>query len=621
MHHRTLIPLLSALLLPALAFAAEPRPAPAARAPEKQVVVRLTISTAEQLAQVERAATGPWDCRPGLGTGDWQAPAGAVESFRRLGLGPTVIVSDVDELLRAEGSRLREAAPFDGAPAFFDDFRDLAAIDAKLNEFVAARPDLCARLNAGTSIEGRQIWVLRIARPSAPAGQPAVLLNGTQHAREWLSPMSVMYIADELVSKADSDPTLAAALDRFTFYIVPTVNPDGYAYTWTPGTASNPLPNRLWRKNKWRNASNALRGVDLNRNWGFQWGGAGASTNQSNETYRGTGPFSEPETQAMRDFITARPEILAHIDFHTYGRLILSPWGYTSLFPVENPRFGDVNAAMKSAIIGATGGVYTAGPSNVTIYPASGVAPDWMYGARGTAGWTIELAPGDGSQIPGSNPPQNYTGFVASPAQILPAGRESLAAALAMLDTLDGPARFSFMPDPLPNLLAPNAPTPVRWTVNDLRADAQPAGTRLFARVGLIGPFLEITPTADGDGWAAALPGAACGAVVQFYLSVPLAGGGQAFHPPQGPARPYQARTGTGSTPCAPCRADVSRDGFATGEDFDLFIEAFFTARRDALGVLIADLATAGSGATTPDTFLTGEDFDLFVQSFFTGCP
>ncbi len=100
----------------------------------------------------------------------------------------------------------------------------------------------------------------------------------------------------------------------------PCRHPDGYSYTWTN--------NRLWRKNR-RPNPNGSTGVDLNRNWGYQWGGEGASTSQGSDTYRGASGFSEPETQAIRDFITNRPYIRAHVDVHSYSQLILSPWGYT----------------------------------------------------------------------------------------------------------------------------------------------------------------------------------------------------------------------------------------------------------------------------------------------------
>lgn len=75
-----------------------------------------------------------------------------------------------------------------------------------------------------------------------------------------------------------------------------------------------------------------------------------------------------------------------------------------------------------------------------------------------------------------------------------------------------------------------------------------------------------------------------------------------------------------------PCAADVASaggatgpDGFVTGEDFDLFVQAFFEERRSPAGWLIADVAGV-LGTPEPDGFITGADFDSFVENFFAGC-
>ena len=80
------------------------------------------------------------------------------------------------------------------------------------------------------------------------------------------------------------------------FYILPLVNPDGYEYSRTK--------DRLWRKNRRRHLG--FRGIDLNRNWGFKWGGAGISKRPWKEDYAGPKPFSEPETAAVSNFVRSR---------------------------------------------------------------------------------------------------------------------------------------------------------------------------------------------------------------------------------------------------------------------------------------------------------------------------
>jgi len=96
----------------------------------------------------------------------------------------------------------------------------------------------------------------------------------------------VTYVIDYLVENSEKLDT--------DYYILPVVNPDGYEYSFTS--------ERLWRKNRRKVSSVNCSGVDLNRNFGYRWGGKGTSRNVCHDTYSGTGPFSEPETDAIRNF-------------------------------------------------------------------------------------------------------------------------------------------------------------------------------------------------------------------------------------------------------------------------------------------------------------------------------
>lgn len=121
-----------------------------------------------------------------------------------------------------------------------------------------------------------------------------ILTPGT-HAREWITVATVSYIINELIENRDS---LDRELQAIDFYIVPIMNPDGYEYSHEQ--------ERLWRKNRRRNFGAYCIGTDLNRNWGYEWGGQGSGKYPCQETYGGTGPLSEPETRAVSDFILQR---------------------------------------------------------------------------------------------------------------------------------------------------------------------------------------------------------------------------------------------------------------------------------------------------------------------------
>ena len=295
---------------------------------------------------------------------------------------------------------------------WFNDFKPFADIEVRLRAMADDRPDICTLVDIGDSIEGRDIWALRIS--GSAVDKPGVLFSGTQHAREWISPMTNMFIAEQLVYGYDTDPTIRSRVDGAEILIVPVVNPDGYVYSWTPG-------NRMWRKNRRPNADGTY-GVDLNRNWDAHWGGPGSSGTPSSETYRGTAPFSEPESAALRDFFIANPNIISAIDFHSYGQKIMSPYGYTYNLPADYDLFMDIGAGMQSEMAAVHGEFYEMGAAAATLYQVSGGIKDWAYDDQGILAYTIELRP------------VGSPGFILPPEEIIPTGEESLAAALYLID-------------------------------------------------------------------------------------------------------------------------------------------------------------------------------------------
>lgn len=315
-----------------------------------------------------------------------------------------MLIPDIDAVASAEAARLRDPAaarPTD----WFGEYRDYDAIGAHLRELVELAPDRVALHAIGGSIEGRPLWALRIGDGATP-----MLINGTQHAREWIAAMVTTCVADRLVRGYDHDPAIRAFVDRTKLWVVPIVNPDGYQYSW--GT------DRYWRKNR-----RDRHGVDLNRNFSVAWGSSGSSGRKRAETYRGEYAFSEPETIALRD-LAKRERIALHVDFHAYGQLLLYPWGYTSAPAKDRDRFAAIGDRMASAMFAAHQIRYSL-MSSIELYPAGGTMTDWMYGEVEALSFTIELRPKGGS------------GFVLPPEQIRPTCDEGLAAVLALRDARD----------------------------------------------------------------------------------------------------------------------------------------------------------------------------------------
>ncbi|GIK20313.1 MAG: hypothetical protein AMXMBFR77_24350 [Phycisphaerales bacterium] len=370
-------------------------------------VVRLDIRGPADLRFMEAIGADQWShgIRPGVPT-DFMVSPDALAAIDQAGLRYRVVVHDVQSLIDAENERLRRGGE-GGKRAWFDDFRTLAEIDAYMGALAAQRPDIASVFNVGLSIEGRTIRALRIANDAFGdlACKPTILFNACQHSREWISPMVAMYAADRLVAAHGADPDLTALIDRAEIIFIPVVNPDGYHYTWTT--------NRLWRKNR-RNNGNGTFGVDLNRNWGVGWGlNSGSSGSGSSETYRGTAPFSEPETDVVRALAESRPRLAAHVDLHSYGQLLLAPWGYTADLPPGHATFQMLGAEMQQIIKSVHNRTYVHGPTYTVLYPISGGATDWFWGDRDAHSFLFEL---------------RGSGFILPPEEIIPNGEEILPA-------------------------------------------------------------------------------------------------------------------------------------------------------------------------------------------------
>jgi murein tripeptide amidase MpaA len=384
---------------------------------EGEVVVRAMLRTPRDLLRMQQLSDDPWTHAPAAGgTSDWRLPRSRLGALRQAGIAFDILIPDVQVLVAAERERL--ARPQAKAADWFADFKNLAAINARLDALVAARPDLCAIVTCGSSIQGRSIRGIRISRQPVGTSMPAFLFTATQHAREWGGTMTGMWIADRMVEAADTDPRISAVLDASEVFVFPVCNPDGYEFSWTT--------NRLWRKNRRLNSGGSY-GVDLNRNWGYGWGGAGASSNQSSETYRGTAAFSEPETAGFRDWALPRTNIAAHLDIHAYSELLLWPWGYTSTLSPDQGSFNRVGLAAQAALKAVNGLTYTAGPINTTIYPASGGMNDWAYGSAGQLSYCTEVRD------------TGAYGFIMPASEIVPTAQENFAAALTIMEqSLDG---------------------------------------------------------------------------------------------------------------------------------------------------------------------------------------
>ncbi|MDX2131110.1 MAG: M14 family zinc carboxypeptidase [Planctomycetota bacterium] len=508
------IAVLSVILTAGVCTAAWAQHAPPAGPYHGHQLVRVEVGSPEMRDRVLDLATTAWNCRVGTGLIDVQVTPEQLGAIRALGLEPQVVIPDVQALLDQEQREIAEARLQRDA-SWFGVFRTLTEVHARLDLWATQYPTLAETFVAGQTLQGRNIKGIRITAPDQPGNprisRPAVLFNSCQHAREWATPMTTMWIGDRLLESYGTDARLSALVNQCEIIIIPVVNCDGYEFSWQPN-------NRLWRKNR-RDNGDGTFGVDPNRNWGYQWGGEGASTNPGNDTYRGTGPFSEPETQVMRDFITANTRLRAHIDFHSFSQLILAPWGYTSELPPDRPIFAFLEEDMREGIFGVHGRVYDAGPAYTTIYPASGVAPDWSFGARGLLAYTIEVRD------------QGTYGFVMPVSEIIPNAEENFEAAIRLAESTLLPL-YVVPVGEYPSVLTTSAPELVRLAVR--AAKENPATPLLWTRVNGGAWTSQPMGSEVGSTFTGALPALGCGNVVEYYFEAPTTTGTSVTYPAGG---------------------------------------------------------------------------------------
>uniref|UniRef100_A0A182WW69 Peptidase M14 domain-containing protein n=1 Tax=Anopheles quadriannulatus TaxID=34691 RepID=A0A182WW69_ANOQN len=319
-----------------------------------------------------------------------------------------VVIEDMQRAIDTENPSLEETELWEnrnGHRMTWTAYHRLADIYDWMDYLAQTYPDLCSTKAIGKSVQGRELKVLRISNGN-PSNR-AIWMDGGIHAREWISPATVTYIANELVEDWDNQPDHLRNVD---WYVLPVHNPDGYEHSHQY--------DRLWRKNRGGLQYGPCAGVDLNRNYGYKWGGQGTSKQPCSEIFAGSGPFSEPESKAVSEFMqSSAADWKGFLTFHSYGQYILYPWGYDRVVPPDHADLKRVGDAAAEQMLQASGGSrYTVGPSGSTLYPAAGGSDDWARGALNIKyAYTVELRD------------TGRYGFVLPANQIKPTGDEAVA--------------------------------------------------------------------------------------------------------------------------------------------------------------------------------------------------
>lgn len=309
----------------------------------------------------------------------------------------------------------------------FPSYRTVEATVRDLSQLATQNPEFASWVDIGDSYDkitpggapGYDIYSLELTNKSTnkdankygPKGKPVVFIEAAIHAREYSTAEVLSRFAEDLVAGYGTDADTTALLDYFDIRIVPIVNPDGrkfaeQGYSWRKNTNPNPPPGQ-------DPAPFPVYGVDLNRNYDAQWGKVpgGSSGNPSSLTYRGTSAFSEPESQALRDYLLATfpdqkgpgladaaPEDATgvYLDLHSFGNLVLYPYGFdsnTATPEVETApnATGLRNFGLKFGYFTGVDGASYDVQQAIGLYPTDGTTDEWVYETFGSAAYTIEM--------------------------------------------------------------------------------------------------------------------------------------------------------------------------------------------------------------------------------------
>ncbi|KAL5277837.1 hypothetical protein ACFFRR_002831 [Megaselia abdita] len=254
----------------------------------------------------------------------------------------------------------------------------------------------------GYTFENRALKTITVTNGDGRKNKPVIFVDAGMHAREWISPATGIYVIQQLVEHFDNNKNL---LKDHDWVVMPMINADGYEFT-----RSDPS-NRFWRKNR-KSYSEKCDGVDLNRNFDYMYGVSGTSSDPCADTFKGPGPFSEPESTVVRDvLLSLKGRTSFYLSLHSYGPYFLHPWSYAKVDAPNDEELSDVARAGYEAILAYGGRVYKYGNTAKLTYAAAGESSDYAYAVAGARiSVTMELPSGGKKGF--DPPPQDIKPYV-----------------------------------------------------------------------------------------------------------------------------------------------------------------------------------------------------------------
>ncbi|MEW6607787.1 MAG: M14 family zinc carboxypeptidase [bacterium] len=305
--------------------------------PEKEILIQIEIKNHDQIAEFINMRLTLTDATQtyvrAIVTED------ELNMLKNKGYKINVLVEDMVKEMKAVRER--------------ENFHDYNELTVELTQIAANYPYIAKLYDIGDSVEGRNMWAMKITdNPEVEENEAEVCLMGAHHGNEFMSVEIPLNMAHYLTENYGIDPEVTYLVNNREIWIVPMVNPDGIMV----GSRYN------------------ANGVDLNRDYGYQWDKWG------NSWY----PFSQPETQAMRNLFLDNPFTLS-LSYHCSGDIVNYVWNFSPHPTPDEPLIIDLSEGY------ADFNNYWV-TNGYDWYQTKGDTNDFAYGCRGDIDWTIELA-------------------------------------------------------------------------------------------------------------------------------------------------------------------------------------------------------------------------------------
>nr|XP_061803257.1 carboxypeptidase B2-like [Nerophis lumbriciformis] len=300
--------------------------------------------------------------------------------LQRYDMGHEVLLDNTNLLI--EMQTRNDSTDPRSSTSFYERYHSLEDIYYWINRTAQDHPNTIKTILLGSSYEKRPLYALKLSFNSE--NKNALWIDCGIHAREWISPAFCLWFVQYALAFYKQNQDITDILDNMDVYILPVMNPDGYRYTWTT--------NRMWRKNRSISLRHSCVGVDLNRNFDANWCTEGASNDPCSEIYCGAFPESEPESEAVANFLRSKKDtIKLYLSIHAYSQMLLFPYSCTMDEAENHNDLLEMAQEASQNIRRYYRNTYKYGAGAQTIYLAPGGSDDWAYNLGIKYSFTFEL--------------------------------------------------------------------------------------------------------------------------------------------------------------------------------------------------------------------------------------